>query len=126
MVGAQISLMSDERSTPGAQAGELTPVPAPGTKQSGRSQQQRTAAEERPGSTRRTDESMSARAERKASPREPDSSARAERKAAEREAESEPVESQCRKNFSFTVQQGNIHLCREHILQNHSSQSAAD
>ncbi len=98
-----MSLMLIERSTPGAQAGELTPVPAPGAKQSARSQQQRTAAEERSGSTRRTDESMSARAERKASPREPDSSARAERKAAEREAESEPADSQCCRTSSLSV-----------------------
>ena len=87
-------MILNERSTHGAQAGELTPVPAPAAKQSARSQQQRSAAEERPGSTRGTDESTGARAERKASPREADSSARAERKAAEREAESEPAKSQ--------------------------------
>lgn len=88
-------MILNERSQPlGAQAGELTPVPAPAAKQSARSQQQRSAAEERPGAMRRTDESTGARAERKASPREADSSARAERKAADREAESEPAKSQ--------------------------------
>ena len=87
-------------------------MPAPATKQSARSQQARSAAEERPGSTRRTDESMGARAERKASPREPDSSARAERKAAEREADSEPAHPKGCKIPLFGVQKER-HTCSE-------------